>query len=249
MNKLLLNKTALVTGGARGIGRAIALELAAEGADVAIVDLRIEVEAQSVVAEIQKLGRRALAIQADVTDFSRAQQVVDDVISGLGGLDILVNNAGIHQNRPIWEMDEEQWNNVLDVNLKGTFNYIRAAAGHLRQQGSGKIVSISSIHGLRGREAGPNYSAAKAGIIGLSKSVARDLGPYGVNVNVVAPGITETDMVRALPADVKNGFVSQIVLGRIGQPEDIAHMVTFLCSDKAKHVTGEVIKVDGGQYI
>ncbi len=249
MDLLLAGKVAIVTGGARGIGRAIALELATEGAEIAIVDLKIAAEAQNVVAEINKLGRRALAIQADVTDFARAGQVVEEVISGLGRLDILVNNAGIHQNRPIWEMEVEQWDDVVNVNLKGTFNYIHAVSWHFRQQKSGKIVSISSIHGLRGREAGPNYSAAKAGIIGLSKSAARDLGPYGVNVNVVAPGITDTDMVQALPPDVRNGFVAQIVMGRIGQPEDIAHMVTFLCSGKAGHITGEVIKVDGGQYI
>ncbi len=246
---MLSNKVALVTGGNRGIGRAIALELASEGADVAFVDLKIEAEAQDVVAEIQKLGRRALALQADVTDFSRAQQVVEQVIATLGSLDILVNNAGIHQNQPIWVMEEGQWDAVVDVSLKGSFNYMHAVAEHFRQQKSGKIVSISSIHALRGREAGPNYSAAKAGMIGLSKSVARDLGPYGVNVNVVAPGIVETDMVRALPSNVKDGFVSQIVLGHIGQPEDVAHVVTFLCSDKARHIHGEVIKVDGGQYI
>jgi 3-oxoacyl-[acyl-carrier protein] reductase len=246
---ILNNKVALVTGGNRGIGRAIALDFASEGADVAFIDLKIETEAQNVVAEIQRLRRSALAIQADVTDFSRAPQVVDQVIASLGHLDILVNNAGIHQNQPIWAMDVEQWDAVVDVSLKGAFNYMHAVADHFRQQKSGKIVSISSIHGLRGREAGPNYSAAKAGMIGLSKSVARDLGPYGVNVNVVAPGIVETDMVRALPSNVKDGFVSQIVLGHIGQPEDVAHVVTFLCSDKARHIHGEVIKVDGGQYI
>jgi len=146
-------------------------------------------------------------------------------------------------------MDEAQWDEVLDVNLKGTFNYSRAVAPVFRQQRAGKIVNIASIHGLRGRQAGPNYSAAKAGVIGLTKSVARDLGPYGVNVNAVAPGITETDMVRALSRELKDRFVAEIVLGRMGQPEDVAHLVTFLCSDQARHITGEVIKVDGGQYI
>jgi 3-oxoacyl-[acyl-carrier protein] reductase len=190
-----------------------------------------------------------MAIQADVTDFAKAQQVVKQVIAAWSRLDILVNNAGIHQNEPIWSIDEGQWDRVLDTNLKGTFNYMRAVAPLFRQQRSGKIVTIASIHGLRGREAGPNYSAAKAGVIGLSKSVARDLGPFGVNVNVVAPGIIETDMVRALPSEVKDGFVTQIILGKIGEVEDVAYMVTFLCSDKARHITGEVIKVDGGQYI
>jgi 3-oxoacyl-[acyl-carrier protein] reductase len=198
---------------------------------------------------LRDLGRRALSLQADVADFAEAQRVVEQVIAVWGRLDILVNNAGIHQNEVIWAMSEAQWDEVLDVNLKGTFNYIRAVAPLFRQQRGGKIVNIASIHGLRGRQAGPNYSAAKAGVIGLTKSVARDLGPYGVNVNVVAPGIIETDMVRALPPEVKNRFVAEIVLGRMGQPQDVAYLVTFLCSDKARHVTGEVIKVDGGQYI
>lgn len=246
---LLQDKIALVTGGSRGIGRAIALDLAAEGADIAFTFRQNEAKAQEVVDAILRMGRRALAIQADVTDFVKAQQVVDQVVTAWRQLDILVNNAGIHQNEPIWAMDEGMWDRVLDANLKGTFNYIRAVAPLFRQQRAGKIITIASIHGLRGREAGPNYSAAKAGVIGLSKSVARDLGPYGVNVNVVAPGIIETDMVRALPSDIKDGFVAQIVLGKIGQPEDVAYMVTYLCSDKARHLTGEVIKVDGGQYI
>lgn len=246
---MLSEKVALITGGSRGIGRAIVLELAYEGADVAFIYRKNETKAREVVDGIQELGRRALAIRADVTEFKRAQQVVAQVIDTMGQLDILVNNAGIHQNEPIWEMDEDKWDAVVDVSLKGTFNYMHAVADHFRHRKYGKIVSISSIHGLRGRAAGPNYSAAKAGVHGLSKSVARDLGPYGVNVNVVAPGIAETDMVRALAPEIRNNFVSQIVLGRIGQPQDIAHLVVFLSSDKARHITGEIIKVDGGQYI
>jgi 3-oxoacyl-[acyl-carrier protein] reductase len=245
----LQGRTALVTGGSRGIGWAIVEDLATNGADVAFTYRRDADSARRVVDAIEGLGCRGLALQADVVDFALAERVVQQVLATLGGLDILVNNAGIHQNEPIWAMGEDQWDQVLDVNLKGTFNYIRAVAPHFRQQKAGKIVSIASIHGLRGRAEGPNYSAAKAGVIGLSKSVARDLGPYGVNVNVVAPGIVETDMVRALPEAVKQGFLAQIVLGRIGQPEDVAHLVSFLCSDRARHIHGEVIKVDGGQYI
>ena len=246
---LLQNKVALVTGGSRGIGKAIVLDLAAEGANVAFTFQQNETAANQVVSEILGKGKQALAIQADVTDFARAQQVVDQVVTAWGRLDILVNNAGVHQNEPIWSIAEEVWDNVLASNLKGVFNYIRAVAPLFRQQLSGKIVTISSIHGLRGREAGPNYSAAKAGVIGLSKSVARDLGPYGVNVNVIAPGTIETDMVRNLSPDLKNNFLSQIVLGKFGQPEDVAYLVTFLCSSRAKHITGSIIKVDGGQYI
>ena len=246
---LLEDRVGLVTGGGRGIGRSIVQELAAEGCDVAFTYRRDTKSAGEVQHDVEGAGRRCQAIQADVTDWAGAQVVVRDVVTTMGRLDILVNNAGIHLNEAIWDMDEELWDSVVDVNLKGTYNYIRAVAPLFREQGSGKIVTISSIHGLRGRAAGPNYSAAKAGVIGLSKSVARDLGPYGVNVNVVAPGIVETDMVRALPAEVRDGFVSTIVLGRIGQPEDVANLVAFLCSDKARHIHGEVIKVDGGQYI
>jgi 3-oxoacyl-[acyl-carrier protein] reductase len=247
--ELLKGRIALVTGGSRGIGRAIALELATNGSDVAFTFRQNETEAQAVTEQINEIGTRGLPVRAEAADFKRAQQVVEQVVDTWGGLDILVNNAGIHQNEAIWAMDEPQWDAVLDVNLKGAFNYIRAVASIYREQRSGKIVNIASIHGLRGRKEGPNYSAAKAGVIGLSKSVARDLGPYQVNVNVVAPGIIETDLVRAIPSDQRERFVADIVLGRIGQVEDVAHLVAFLCSDKARHITGEVIKVDGGQYI
>lgn len=246
---LLEGKIALVTGGSRGIGRAIALDLAINGADVAFTYRQNEAEAQAVVEEITKIGKRCLAISAEAADFEKARQVVEQVQDSWGGLDILVNNAGIHQNEAIWAINEAQWDVVVAVNLKGVFNYTRAVAPIFREQRSGKIVNIASIHGLRGRQEGPNYSAAKAGVIGLTKSVARDLGPYQVNVNVVAPGIIETDLVRAIPPEQRERFVAEIVLGRIGQVEDVAHLVTFLSSDKARHITGEVIKVDGGQYI
>ncbi len=245
----LKGKIALVTGGSRGIGRAIALDLAINEADVAFTYRQNEVEAQSVVEQVTKIGRRCLAIRAEVADFEKAGKVVEQVQATWGGLDILVNNAGIHHNEAIWAMNETQWDAVLEVNLKGVFNYIRAAASIFRAQKSGKIINIASIHGLRGRQEGANYSAAKAGVIGLTKSVARDLGPYQVNVNVVAPGIIETDLVRAIPPELRERFIAKTVLGRIGQVEDVAYLVTFLASDQARHITGEVIKVDGGQYI
>jgi 3-oxoacyl-[acyl-carrier protein] reductase len=221
----------------------------AEGADVALTFREKEAPARETVAAIQAQGRRGLALQVDVADHARARWAVEQVLAAWGRLDILVNNAGIHHNEAIWAMDEGQWDQVIDVDLKGPFNYIRAVAPLFRRQKGGKIVTIASIHGLRGRAEGPKYSAAQAGVIGLSKSVARDLGPFGVNVNVVAPGIVETDMVRALPAEVKDRFVAGIVLGRIGRPEDVAYLVAFLCSERARHIHGEVIKVDGGQYI
>jgi 3-oxoacyl-[acyl-carrier protein] reductase len=245
----LQGKVAIVTGGSMGIGHAIALDLAAHGADVAINYRKHADEANAVVAEIEKMGRRGLAVQSDVASFADAQRMVDTVREKFGRLDILVNNAGVNRDGVVWKMTESQWDEVLDTNLKGCFNYIRAAAPVFKEQGSGKIVNITSINGLRGKFGQSNYSAAKAGIIGLTKAVARELGKFSVNVNAVAPGLIETDMMKEAPQDVKDKALAEIVLGRLGAPEEVAHTVTFLCSDYARHITGEVIKVDGGQYI
>jgi 3-oxoacyl-[acyl-carrier protein] reductase len=245
----LQGKVAIVTGGSMGIGHAIALDLAAHGADVAINYRKHADEANAVVAGIEKMGRRGLAVQADVTSFADAQRMVDTVREKFGRLDILVNNAGVNRDGVVWKMTESQWDEVLDTNLKGYFNYIRAAAPVFKEQGSGKIVNITSINGLRGKFGQSNYSAAKAGIVGLTKAVARELGKFSVNVNAVAPGLIETDMMKEAPQDVKDKALAEIVLGRLGAPEEVAHTVTFLCSDYARHITGEVIKVDGGQYI
>lgn len=242
-------KRALVTGGSMGIGRAISLDLAASGADVAFTYRRHGEEAKTVAGEIEKMGRRGLALQADVASFEEAQKMVDKAVEEFGGLDILVNNAGMNWDGVIWKMTEEQWDRVIEVNLKGYFNYIRAVAPILKEQGSGKIVNITSINGLRGKFGQTNYSASKAGIIGLTKALAREMGRYSVNVNAVAPGLIETEMVKEAPESVKEMALSEIVLGRLGQPEEVAWVVTFLCSDKARHITGQVIQVDGGQYI
>jgi 3-oxoacyl-[acyl-carrier protein] reductase len=245
----LLGKVAIVTGGSLGIGRAIALDLAANGADVAINYRRHDAEAREVVAEIERMGRRGLVVQADVSDFAAAQRMVDTVLAKLGRLDILVNNAGINWDGVVWKMTEEQWDAVIATDLKGCFNYIRAVAPIFKAQNSGKIVNIASINALRGKFGQANYSAAKAGIIGLTKTVAKELGRYNVNVNAVAPGLIETDMVRQAPEKVREMALAEIVLGRLGKPEEVAYVVTFLCTEKARHITGEVIKVDGGQYI
>ena len=242
----LQGKVAIVTGGGAGIGRAIALDLAGHGADVMIVDRR---EAAEAVDEIKKLGRRVAAAQADVASFGDASRVVTTAVEQLGRLDILINNAGINKDSVVWKMTEEQWDAVIDVNLKGCFNFIRAVAPIFKEQGSGKIVNITSINGMRGKFGQANYAASKAGLIGLTKTVARELGKFNVNVNAVAPGMIETEMMRVLPQEVKDKAMAEAVLERIGQPEDIAHVVTFLCSDYARHIIGEVIKVDGGQYI
>ncbi len=243
------NRVAIVTGGSVGIGAAVALDLAANGADVAINYRRHDAEACAICDRISMLGRRAISVKADVASFADAQAMVDATLAQLGRVDILVNNAGINRDAVVWKMSEEQWDEVLDTNLKGFFNHIRAVAGVFKQQGGGKIVNITSINGLRGKFGQSNYAAAKAGIVGLTKTVARELARFNVNCNAVAPGLIETDMVKQAPEEVRRKALEEIALGRIGTPKDVAAVVTFLCTDRARHVTGEVVKVDGGQYI
>ncbi len=246
---LLAGKAALVTGGTLGIGRAIVEDLAANGAAVAFTYRRHKEEAEAIVAQINGAGGQAMAFQADVSSFDDAQRVVQEAREALGGLDILVNNAGMNWDGVVWKMTEEQWDRVIAVDLKGTFNYIRAAAPIFKEQGAGKIVNITSINGLRGKFGQANYTAAKGGVIALTKTVARELGRYNVNVNAIAPGLIETEMVRQAPEKVRQMALAEILLGRLGQPQEVAWVVTFLCSEKARHITGEVISVDGGQYL
>jgi len=246
---MLEGKRAIVTGGSMGIGASIAKVLARQGANVAINYRKHDTEARQVVAEIESLGRKGLAIKADVANFADAQRMVDEVKEKFGGLDILVNNAGINRDSVVWKMTEQQWDEVLDTNLKGYFNYIHAAVGIFREQKSGKIVNVTSINGLRGKFGQTNYSASKAGIIGLTKALARELGKSNVNVNAVAPGLIETEMMKDAPETVKEAALAEIVLGRLGKPEEVAEVIAFLCSEAARHITGEVIRVDGGQYI
>jgi 3-oxoacyl-[acyl-carrier protein] reductase len=242
-------KNAIVTGAGHGIGSAIALDLAKNGANVAIIDRRHDEGTDAVCAEISRMGRRSLFICADVANFKDAQETAEKVVKEFGSVDILVNNAGVNRDAVIWKITEEQWDDVIAINLKGYFNYIRAVAPLFREQGSGKIVNVASINGMRGKFGQSNYSAAKAGIIGLTKTVARELAKSSVNCNAVAPGMIETEMMKVLPEEAKQKAVAEIVLNRLGQPEDIAWLVSFLCSEKSRHITGEVIKVDGGQYI
>jgi 3-oxoacyl-[acyl-carrier protein] reductase len=245
----LEGKVAIITGGTRGIGKAIVMDLAAQGADIALNYRKSADLAQELAETIRAMGRRALVIQADVSSFDDAQEMVQKVLDELGQADILVNNAGMNWDGVVWKMTEEQWDRVISVDLKGTFNYTRAVTPVFREQGSGKIVNITSINGLRGKFGQTNYSAAKAGVIGFTKACARELGRYSVNVNAVAPGLIETEMVKEAPEKVREMALAEIVLGRLGLPEEVAYVVTFLCTEKARHITGQVIQVDGGQYI
>lgn len=245
----LKNLSAIVTGGCTGIGYSIALRLAEFGANVAIIDRKHAVESENLIKQIFAFGSKGMFINADTANFEDAGLAVNQVVEEFGGLHILVNNAGINRDSAIWNMTEEQWDTVIDVNLKGYFNYIRHTAPIFKNQKYGKIVNITSINGLRGKFGQTNYSASKAGVIGLTKSLARELGKYSINVNAVAPGLILTEMTEQLPDNIKKAALDEIVLNRIGLPEDVADAVVFLCSEMSKHITGEVIKVDGGQYI
>ncbi len=245
----LENKVALITGGSMGIGTSICMDLAKNGADVALTYRKHGDEAKAIAVQIQDMGRKAEAFQVDVSNFDEAQKLVTEIVQEFGHLDILVNNAGMNWDGVVWKMTEEQWDKVIDVDLKGTFNFIRAVSPLFREQKSGKIINITSINGLRGKFGQANYSAAKAGTIGLTKTVAKELGRSNVNVNTVAPGMILTDMFKDLPEEFKQKAADETVFNRLGEPGDVADLVTFLASNKSKHITGEVIKVDGGQYI
>ncbi len=245
----LEGKNAIVTGGSLGIGTAIAIKLAEDGANVAINYRKHDAEAKAVAEKIEAMGRKALVVKADVSSGEDAERMFAEVLEAFGGLQILVCNAGINRDKVIWKMSEADWDAVITVNLKGYFLYNKLAATHFKDQKYGKIVNITSINGLRGKFAQTNYSASKGGEVALTKALAKEMGKFNVNVNAVAPGMVMTDMARNIPAEFLNKAIDETVLGRVADPEDVANVVSFLCSDKARHVTGECIKVDGGQYI
>jgi 3-oxoacyl-[acyl-carrier protein] reductase len=245
----LAGRSTLVTGAGRGIGAAIARELARAGSDVALVDLHAFEEAEWLAAELRGQGRLAVALRADVSDFAAAEAAVAAAVTALGRLDGLVCNAGVVRDRVSWKMTEAEWDHVIDVNLKGCFAFCRAVAPVFRAQQHGRIVTVASINGLRGKFGQSNYAASKAGIVGLTKTLARELGPSGVTVNCVAPGIVRTEMTESLSPEVIARAVAESALGRMGEPEEVASVVAFLLGDGARYVTGEVIKIDGGQYI
>ncbi len=245
----LAGAVALVTGGSRGIGRAIALELASRGADVAVTYRADDEGARSTARAIEELGRAAMAIRADGTDRAAATTTVSEVVGRLGRLDILVNNAGTNRDGVVWKMSDDAWDEVLDADLGAAFRFTRAAVGPMREARYGRIVNISSINGLRGKFGQSNYAAAKAGLVGFTKSIARELGGFGITANVVAPGLIETEMFAKMPEEARARSLSEIVVGRLGSPEDVAVAVAFLASPAARHITGVVLQVDGGQYL
>lgn len=245
----LTGKVAVVTGGTRGIGASIVRTLAKCGADVALNYRKSSEEAEQMVSEVEAMGRKALAVQADVSSFDEAQKMVDEVVEKLGGIHILVTNAGMNWDGVVWKMTEEQWDRVMDVDLKGTFNYLRAAAPHFKAQQFGRFLTVTSINGIRGKFGQTNYSAAKAGVIGLTKAAAKDLGKFKVTANSIAPGFILTEMGESMPEQFRQIAIEESSLKQAGMPEDVANLVAFLASDCGKHITGEVIKVDGGQYI
>lgn len=242
----LEGKVAVVTGSARGIGRAICLKLARLGADVVVNDVSNEEMALELVKEIEKMGRKAIFVKANIADSAEARKLMDETVEKFGKIDILVNNAGITRDNLILRMKEEEWDAVLNVNLKGTFNCVQAATKYMIKQRQGAIVNIASIVGITGNAGQANYSASKAGVIGLTKTIARELASRGIRANAVAPGFIETDMTRRLSEEVRERLIKQIPLTRLGSPEDVANLVAFLASEESSYITGEVIRVDGG---
>ena len=246
---LLDGKTALVTGASRGIGRAIALCLAAEGARVAINYAGNVKAAEEVKSSVEAAGGTAILCQADIADSAAVEAMIADVVKEFGAIDILVNNAGITRDTLLMRMKDEDFAKVLDTNLKGVFYCTKAVSKLMMKKRSGRIVNMASVVGLVGNAGQTNYAAAKAGVIGFSKSAAKELASRGITVNVVAPGFIGTDMTAGLPESVKEKMLTDIPLGRMGEPEDVANAVLFLASDQASYITGQVVNVDGGMVV
>jgi 3-oxoacyl-[acyl-carrier protein] reductase len=249
MAQILENNIALVTGGSRGIGRAIALSLGAAGADVVISYRNATAEAEAIAAEIRAMGRRAEVMQVDVSQFDPAREMVEAIIAKYARLDILVNNAGITKDGLLMRMSEADWDSVLDTNLKSVFNVTKAAIRPMMSQRSGKIINITSVAGVIGNAGQANYAASKAGIIGFTKTMAKELGSRNIQVNAVAPGFVETDMTAKLSDDQRKALAEHIPLKRTAKPEEIAAAVKFLASHDADYITGQVLCVDGGMVM
>lgn len=244
----LHDRVAIITGGAQGIGRAIGLLLAQNGAHIVIADIN-DKQAEETAQEIALLGRKSLAVKVDVSNFSEAENLGKTVFDAFGRIDILVNNAGITRDGLFLRMKEEEWDAVIAINLKSVFNCCKGVIRYLGKQRGGKIISIASVVGQTGNSGQANYAASKAGIIGFTKTLAREFASWGIMVNAVAPGFIETDMTRTLPEKVREGFIGNIPLGRMGTPEEIAEAVLFLATDASNYITGQVINVNGGLYM
>jgi len=244
----LKTKVALITGAAQGIGKAVTLVLARHGADVVVADVNIE-KAQETAREVEVLGRAAMAVRVDVTRLEDVEKMVEAAVQRFGKIDILINNAGIARDKLILRMTEEDWDTVLNVNLKGTFNCTKAVIKHMSKQRSGKIVNIASVVGMMGNPGQANYSASKAGVIGLTKTIAREFAARGINVNAIAPGYIQTPMTEVLPEKAKEELKRLIPMERLGQPEDVAHAVLFLVSEASSYITGNILNVNGGIYM
>jgi 3-oxoacyl-[acyl-carrier protein] reductase len=244
----LVGQVALITGAAQGIGKAIALLLARNGADTVISDVNLE-KAEETAREVEALGRKAMAIRADVAKYADVEKMVESVLERFGRIDILVNNAGIARDKLMLRMTDEDWDAVLNINLKGTFNCTKAVIRHMSKQKQGKIVNIASVVGEMGNAGQANYSASKAGVIGLTKTTAREFAQRGINVNAIAPGYIETPMTDALPEKAKEELKRMIPMDRLGKPEDVAEGVLFLVSKASSYITGQVLNVNGGIYM
>ncbi len=244
----LKDKVALITGGARGIGQAIAMVFAKEGADIVVADVNLELAGKT-AADIQALGRKALPLEMDVTDYAKVEEGVNKILDKFGKVDILVNNAGITKDNLLLRMSQAEWDAVINVNLKGTFNCIKAVSRPMVKQRSGRIISIASIIGLMGNCGQANYAASKAGIIALTKTVAKELASRNINANAVAPGFIQTDMTAKLPEDVKAKMMEAIPMAKLGTPQDVANVCLFLASEESSYITGQTIIVDGGMVM